>query len=370
MRNSAGSMSSFLAISSDHRLGGELGDRGAGRAVGGHLGPVDHHVVAFDIRILDIVGREDAHAAGPDRRAGEGAGLIGDPGLGSGELAVLGGAHLDGHGAARGRAAGAEDLFPRHHHLDRPAGDLGEPERERLQVDHGLAAEAAADLRRRHADVGEVDAEQGGAVGAHGELPLGAAPYLALPVLAGAGDHRVGLDIALMHRLGGEGALDDDIGLGESGLEIAAREGHLLEDVRRRLGRRLHALGEHVVVEHRRVRRHRLAHVDHVRQHLVVDLDQVQRLLGDGLRGRRHRGHGMAVVERLPARHDVLRHVAVVDRHLARRHPLVGNLGHLVAGDDGLHAGQRARLRRVDGADARVGVGAAEDAPHQHARQR
>ena len=190
---------------------------------------------------------------------------------------------------ARGRAAGAEHLLARHHHLHRPARLLGQRERERLEVDDRLAAEAAADLGRRDADLADVPAEQARAVRAHDPVALGRHPDVGLAVLRHAGDAGVRLDVALVHGLGGELALDDDVGLLEAGRDVAQHELDALGDVGGRLGRRLDAGRDHVLVQQRRAGLHRLDHVDDVRQHLVVDLDQLQRLLGDALRWWRRR---------------------------------------------------------------------------------
>ena len=89
------------------------------------------------------------------------------------------------------------------------------------------------------------------------------------------------LDVALVHGLGVELALDHDVGLGEALLHVAERELDPLGDVRGLGRRRLDARGDHVLVQQRRAALHRLDHVDHVRQDLVVDLDQLQRLPGD-----------------------------------------------------------------------------------------
>ena len=89
------------------------------------------------------------------------------------------------------------------------------------------------------------------------------------------------LDVALVHGLGVEGALDHEIGLGEARRDVADRELDPLGDVGGLVRRRLDACGEQVLVQQRRVVRHRLDDVDHVRQRLVLDLDQLERLLGD-----------------------------------------------------------------------------------------
>ena len=155
-------------------------------------------------------------------------------------------------------------------HLDRAAGFLRQRDGQRLEIDQRLAAEAAADLGRIHPDVGHVDAQQLGGVGADHELALAGAVDLHLAVRRRGRQAGMRLDIGLVHRLGGVVALDDHLGLGEAGLDVALGEGHDLGDVGR-LGRlRLDAGGEHVVVQQRRAVGHRLFDVDDVRQHLVL----------------------------------------------------------------------------------------------------
>ena len=122
-------------------------------------------------------------------------------------------------------------------------------------------------------------------------------------------------------------------------------------------------------MQDRRVGLHRLGDVDDVRQHLVVDLDQRQRLLGDRLRHRGDGGNRMALVERLLARHDVARDVAHVHLHLAGRHDQVGLVGEVLGRDHRLHAGQRLGLRGVDRLDDGVGVRAAQHLADQLAGQ-
>ena len=61
---------------------------------------------------------------------------------------------------------------------------------------------------------------------------------------------------------------------------------------------------------------HRLVDVGHMRQHLVLDLDQLQRLLCRAGIDRGDRSHRMAVVERLLARHAVVQDVV----HARNRH--------------------------------------------------
>ena len=81
------------------------------------------------------------------------------------------------------------------------------------------------------------------------------------------------LDIRLVHRLGGVAALDDHLGFLEAGIHVALVEVHPLGDVGR-LGRlRLDIRGEQIVVQDRRIVRHRRLDVDDVGQHLVLHID-------------------------------------------------------------------------------------------------
>ena len=142
--------------------------------------------------------------------------------------------------------------------------------------------------------------------------------------------------------------------------DVAVPELDALGDVGGRLGRRLDAGGDHVLVQDRRAGLHGLDHVDDVGKHLVVDLDELQGLLGDGGAGGRHGRHGVAFVERLLARHHVAHHVAVVDHHLARRDELGGLILEVLAGDDGLDARQLRGRAGVDRPDAGVRMRASQ----------
>ena len=239
--------------------------------------------------------------------------------LARGQAAVIGHPDLDPDVGARGRAGGAEHLLAGHHQLHRMAGLAGQGDRQRLEIDDRLAAEAAADLRWGDAHARFVDAVQPGAERADDVVALGRAPDVGLAVLGNAGDAGMGLDIALVHGLGLERALDDQVGGGEALVDVAERDLDAGGDVRRLVGRVVHAAGAQMVVQDRRVRRHRRDDVRHVRQHLVVHRDQLEGALGDRGAGRGDRGDGVAVIEHLVVGDDVVGEVAEVDRHLAGR---------------------------------------------------
>ncbi len=180
----------------------------------------------------------------------------------------------------------------------------------------------------------------------------------------------MGLDIGLVDGLGGVAALDDDLGLREAGGDVALGVGDALGDVGGLGGLGVEPGGVEVVVQHRRIRRHRRLDVDDVGQHFVLDRDERQRRLGDGGRDGGDGGDGVALVERLVAGHAVAREVAEVHRAFADERLLVGDLGEVGGGHHGAHAGELFRLRGVDGEDAGMRVRAALDLGPQHPRQR
>ncbi len=282
-------------------------------------------------------------------------------------MAVPLGAELDVDDRTRGRSGRPEHLLAAHHDLDRPPRFFRQHVGDRLEIDDRLAAEAAADLGRDRADVGDVGADDAGGVAAHHELALARAPDRGLAVGCDRNDTGMRLDIALVHRLCRVAPLDDDVGLAEPGLDVALGKAHHLGDVGGlgRLG--VDPRGKDFVVQHRRVGRHRRLDVHHVRQHLVLDLDQVERLLGDRRRNRGDRGHRVTLVKSLADRHAVARQVPQIGRRRADNALIRREVREVGAGRHRLDARQRHRLVGVDRHDPRMGVRAALDLAPQHA---
>ena len=206
-----------------------------------------------------------------DRRSRIRAGLEVIGALHSGNLAVLGKADFEVCGHAGGGTGGAEDLFPAQLHLDRAAGFLGKHHRDGLQEDNGLAAEAAADFGGDRLDVAGRHAGNQRCHVANHELALAAAPDGGLGVWLVADAAGLRFDVTLVHRCGLEGALDDDVSGGKAGFDVAGLHRQDVGDVRGALD----AFRADPVVQDRCTRLHRLVHIDDVRQHLVIDLDQV-----------------------------------------------------------------------------------------------
>ena len=320
--------------------------------------------------VFEVVAREHRDGRQRQRRSGIGAGLVVQLRLRRRDAAGLRAAHLDLDVGPRGRAGGAEHFVPVHDHLDGALALLGQHDRQRFEIDVVLAAEPAAEFRRNDLDLGQVHFEQLGDLGAEHEMALGAGPYLGEPAFGIVGDAGLRFDIALVNRLGVEFPLDDDIGLGKALFDIAELAFETGGDVRRfrRLG--LHALGELVFVEDRRIGLHRVAHVDHVGQHFVIDLDQLQRRTGDGIAGGGDGGDRMAVIEHVFARHHVARDVAEIDHQFARCRVFDRHVGEIVARHHRFYAGQRFRRGDVYRQDIGAGMRAAQHPADQLTGQR
>ena len=151
-------------------------------------------------------------------------------------------------------------------------------------------------------------------------------------------------DIALMHGLGAKLVLDDVVGVLEALLEVAV----IVMDMPGDVGR-LPALIFHVIAQDRSLGLHRLHYVEHRGQHLVIDLDQVERFLGDMRAGRRHHRHAVAMVQNPVLGDKVLNQMMLVVGHRAA--VAVANVGlrrEVLIGDDRFDAGMFQRFFGVD----------------------
>ena len=140
-----------------------------------------------------------------------------------------------------------------------------------------------------------------------------------------------------------------DVGLGESGLDVADLTVELEQDV-------VHGiLDERVVgaVQLRRAVGHRLLRVEHRGQHLVLDDDLAAALLG-GADGVGEHGHHPLADEA----HDVVEDVRVVgiDEVVGVDRGREALARHVLPRVDAVDAGHRQRGGLVDRDDARVGV--------------
>ena len=208
----------------DQRFHGEGAYGRSGSAVGAGLRLVVHDVVAVYLDVLDVVGREHAGGGAAQGGARIGARLEGEARLHRRDTALLGHADLDLHVAAGGRTGGLQDLGPGHGHLHGEAALLGEQGSQRLQVGAQLAAEPSAYLHGHHLDAGDRQAQHCGRAVPDAEVSLAAAPYRKTVVRRPPGGSVLGLDVALVHGLRAELALEYPVGLPESLLNVPQLE--------------------------------------------------------------------------------------------------------------------------------------------------
>ena len=190
----------------------------------------------------------------------------------------------------------------------------------------------------------------------------------------------MGLDVALVHRLGAELPLHHQVGGGEAGLDVAqlveVPVGHVAHLAGIALAQQ--SAGPHVgvvqvgqpLVDQRRVVAHRLQHVGDRLQDFVINLDERQGQFGLVGAVRGHRGDGMALVQGL------LRGQAVVAQELGVDHRPFAQVQHPSTGlrqvggcHHGMDAGHGFRLAGVDALDAGVGVRAPQHLSVEHPRQ-
>ena len=176
----------------------------------------------------------------------------------------------------------------------------------------------------------------------------------------GADHAGVGFDVGLVHQLGVEGVLEDQVGLGEALLHVALPPGYVREHVVDvRFGLRQPLVAGHIRVQRRSVRLHCLVGVEDGGQFLVLHVYEQQGFLDAFLGLGGDRGHLLA---------DEAHHVAGQHRHIpqAAAHQRVGQVG---GGDHGMDARHGLRLLGVDADDAGVGEGRAQRLAPQHPRQ-
>ena len=171
------------------------------------------------------------------------------------------------------------------------------------------------------------------------------------------GDHPARLERGRMAARIDDVARHDRVRLGEHAVRrllVAGLPGRAREVV---------ALPGLVVADQRRVGVERLARVDDRRQRLVLDVDQLERVVRRVLVGRDHERDLLALEADLVAREHGLRVVG------DRRHPREPERLEVLRGDDGGDVRVRERLRGVDRDDARVRVRAAQHRPVDHPGQ-
>ena len=201
------------------------------------------------------------------------------------------------------------------------------------------------DLRRRVADV---------------EGALAAVPDENAPVVVPVHSAVVRLEIALVYGGGLELALHDDVRLRKALLRVPQPVLKVLRYVADPTRLLAELLGLDVVVKQRGRLLHRLPNVRHRRKYLVVDLDELGRLLRHVLIDRGYRGYRLAPEDDLRPGHEPLAEILQVGPQLTQGDLAVPIFvigpGQVHARHDCADARVCGRLARVDRSDVGVGV--------------
>ena len=270
--------------------------------------------------------------------------------------AVVHGAQLNGHLHLMARVARGDGLLAGVAAVARTAGLLGDERNEDLAAARLLGAKAATDARLNDLHLRLRDIERLRDHAAHVEGHLRGSGHRDATERVGRREGAEGFHGRGLRGLAGVGALKDDVALGEGLVKVAIIAGAAAHQVARNIA----ALREHkghvalgvdhdVVIEC-------LGKVEQRLEHLVVDLDELERLVG-GLLGLGSDDRHLFVL----VTDKVLENQAVVGTRL--RIALAGDgkaaLGHVLVGVDTHDAGHLQGARRIDGADLGAGIGAA-----------
>ena len=270
--------------------------------------------------------------------------------------AVVHGAHLNGHLHLVARVARGDGLLAGVAAVARTAGLLGNECHEDLTAARLLGAKAAADARLNDLHLRLRNVERLRDHAAHVERHLRGGGHRDAAERVGRREGAEGLHGRGLRGLAGVGALKDDVALGERLVQVAIVARAAAYQVTRNVA----ALREHkghvalgvdhdVVIEC-------LGKVEQRLEHLIVDLNEFERLVGSLLSLGGDDRHLLVLVT-----DEVLENQAVVGTRL--RIALAGNgkapLGHVLVGVDTHDAGHLQGARRIDGADLGAGIRAA-----------
>ena len=277
---------------------------------------------------------------------------------------VVHGAQLNGHLHLVTRVARGDGLLAGVAAIARTASLLGHERHEDLAAARLLGAKASADARLNDLHLRLRDVERLSDHAAHVEGHLRGGGHRDAPERIGRREGAEGFHGRGLRGLAGVGALKDNVALGEGLVQVAKIAGTAAHQVARNIA----ALREHkghvalgvdhdVVIEC-------LGKVEQGLEYLVVDLDELERLVG-GLLGLGGDDRHLLVL----VTDKVLENQAVVGTRL--RIALAGDgkaaLGHVLVGVDAHHAGYLQGARCIDGADLGTGIRAALELDDQGA---
>ena len=324
-------------------------------------------VPAKAARLHMVVDRQALVAREADRRGGVlavRAGVGQRVQIDGRDGAVVHGAQLNGHLHLVARVARGDGLLTGVATVARAAGLLGDECHEDLAAARLLGAKTATDARLNdlHLRLRNVERLRDHAAHVEGHLRRGG--HRDTTERVGCREGTEGLHGRGLRGLAGVGAGEDDVALGERLVKVAKIAGTAAHQVARNVA----ALREHkghvalgvdhdVVIEC-------LGKVEQRLEHLIVDLDELERLVGGLLALGGDDRHLLVLVT-----DEVLENQAVVGTRLRIALASDGKaaLGHVLVGVDAHHAGNLQGARRIDGANLGAGIRAALELDDQGA---
>jgi hypothetical protein len=263
---------------------------------GGHL--VGEHHAAVNLRVVETIGPGE-HDARQERRSERpvvGA-QVDQVAVTQGEQGALAVGperqSVDGLARVRGAAEELRAVLDPLHRAPRVDGDEGRDDV--LGGDADLEAERAPHVGSDHAHVRLVHAQAVRELGPQEVRRLRGGPQLErVGVLHPARDHPPRLDRRPAHPVDAERALHGHGGVGQPSVRLASPHRRLHDDVAGNGG-----------MELRRPRGERVLDAHGVRQRFVVDVDQLERVLGHVAVHRGHRDDDLTLVAGDLARHAV-----------------------------------------------------------------
>ena len=270
--------------------------------------------------------------------------------------AVVHGAQLNGHLHLVARVARGDSLLTGVAAVTRTTGLLGHKRNKDLAAARLLGAKAAADARLNDLHLRLRDIERLRDHAAHVEGHLRGGGHRDTSKRVGRREGAEGFHGRGLRGLAGVGAGKDDVALGEGLVQVAK----VTRAAAHQVARDVAALREHkghvalgvdhdVIIEC-------LGKVEQRLEHLIVDLDELERLVGSLLSLGGDNRHLFVLVT-----DEILEDQAVVGARL--RIALAGNgkaaLGHVLVGVDAHDAGHLQCARRIDGANLGARIQAA-----------
>ena len=156
-------------------------------------------------------------------------------------------------------------------------------------------------------------------------------------------------DVSLVHHGCKELALDNYRSILKTFLDIANLFLIMCRDIAGNITFLPQLIGAHVVEQNRGISLHGFSHIQHRRQHFVLDLNQRRGFLSDMRINRRHGRDGMTEIQNLIPCQNVIALMTQVNRALAEFCNFTCHVGQILCGDYRPHARIRFSFARING---------------------